>query len=360
MKSPLLTHKAKPVIKSIFNYAFWPAIAGLLIAYIITNHDIGRHAGPHSYASAVSKASISVVNIYTKKKVPRPHPYANHPKIRAMLKGNTLMQLRLESSLGSGVVVSSDGYILTNNHVIADATQIVVLLADGRESPATIIGTDSVTDLAVIKIELDNLHPINLGKPSEAFVGDVVMAIGNPFGVGQTVTQGIISATGRYNVGLNAYDSFLQTDAAINPGNSGGALIDANGDLLGINTAVLDGTNNSVGISFAIPADTAINVMNEILETGTVTRGWLGFQADLVQTEGNLGLFVTEVTGNGPAYVAGIQPGDVIIKMGELSIENTRESLAAVAALAPGEQLDLTIARAQETYNTSIRVGIKP
>ncbi len=347
-------------LKSLINYAFWPAIAGLLIAWVILDQRLHTPSSPGSYAKAVASASPSVVNIYTKKKVTRPHPYANHPQIRAMLRGSTLMQERLESSLGSGVIVSNQGYILTNNHVISGATQIVVLLADGREAPATIIGSDSVTDLAVIKVELDKLHPIELGSPSRAVVGDVVLAIGNPFGVGQTVTQGIISATGRYNVGLSAYDSFLQTDAAINPGNSGGALIDAKGKLLGINTAILDGSSSSVGISFAIPADTAMNVMSEILETGTVTRGWLGFEADLVQIDGQFGLFVKEVTPNSPANQAGLQPLDIVVKMGDLSIENTRESLARVAALQPGEQIDLTFIRQNSAYDTSIRVGVKP
>jgi len=347
------------VTKQLINYALWPIITGLLVAYIFTsNQRIASETT--SYAKAVTAAQNSVVNIYTRKKLARPHPLANHPYFRQMLRGSTLMQTKMESSLGSGVIVSTDGYILTNHHVISAATSIEVLLADGRVSPATIIGIDAETDLAVIKVELEGITPIKLGSPQNARVGDVVLAIGNPFGVGQTVTQGIISATSRFNIGLNPYESFLQTDAAINPGNSGGALIDAKGKLLGINTSVLSGNNNSVGISFAIPADTAMDVLRAILDKGSVVRGWLGFNAELVQAGDQLVFLVTEVAPNGPAGNAGIAPGDIITQLGDIAIEASGRTASEVAQLSPGTVVDITIVRNGQQFTQQLTIGEKP
>jgi len=347
------------VTKKIINYALWPVITGLLAAYIFTSSQ-REGTDTASYAKAVAAAQNSVVNIYTRKKLARPHPLANHPYFRQMLRGSTLMQTKMESSLGSGVIVSTDGYILTNHHVISAATSIEVLLADGRVSPATIIGIDADTDLAVIKVELNDISPIKMGEPQNARVGDVVLAIGNPFGVGQTVTQGIISATSRFNIGLNPYESFLQTDAAINPGNSGGALIDAKGKLLGINTSVLSGNNNSVGISFAIPADTAMDVLREILDSGSVVRGWLGFNAELVQAGDQLAFVVTEVVPQGPAGQAGIVPGDLITQLGMIPIEASGRTASEIAKLTPGTEIEITIVRNSQQLVKPLTIGVRP
>ncbi|MFT4609801.1 MAG: serine protease DegS, partial [Cellvibrionaceae bacterium] len=222
-----------------------------------------------SYANAVSKAAPAVVNISSRKQIDAPrNPLFDDPLFRHFFNSSDVpKQQRMSSALGSGVIINKEGYLLTNFHVIDDAEEIIVTLYDGRLLKAKIVGSDEATDLAVLKINADNIQTIILGDPQSAFIGDIVLAIGNPFNVGQTVTQGIISATGRYGLGLNVYENFIQTDAAINPGNSGGALIDINGRLLGINTAILDRNNDgsSIGIGFAIPADIAVNIMNDII-----------------------------------------------------------------------------------------------
>jgi len=238
---------------------------------------------PTSYADAVAKAAPAVVNIFTRKQVNSlRNPLFDDPLFRHFFNSADVpQQQRMSSALGSGVIINNSGYILTNNHVIAGAEEIIVSLYDGREVRAVVVGSDPETDLAVLKIPFKNLTSITLGEPQTTRVGDVVLAIGNPFSVGQTVTQGIISATGRYGLGSNVYENFLQTDAAINPGNSGGALIDSNGRLLGINTAILNNnqSGSAVGIGFAIPADMAINIMNDIITSGQAIRGWLGIEA---------------------------------------------------------------------------------
>ena len=254
-----------------------------------------------------------------------------------------------ENSLGSGVIVRPDGYILTNNHVIAQADQIVVALHDGRRAEAKVVGTDPDTDLAVIKIELEQL-PVLPFKLSGNEVGDVVLAIGNPFGVGQTVTQGIISATGRSDLGINTYEDFIQTDAAINPGNSGGALIDVAGNLIGVNTAIFSQTGGSLGIGFAIPAKICQQVMNAILKDGRVVRGWLGIS--LLPTERNdvqpkeSGVVVAEVLENGPAAKAGIQRGDKIIKVNNEVITSASHLINFVALQAPNSTVQIEVERA--------------
>ncbi len=327
-------------------------------------------SGPVSYADAVRRASPAVVNIYTTKLQPRPrNPLLNDPLFRRFFESTDQpQQERMQSALGSGVIVSVDGYILTSNHVVDGADQIVVLLADGRHGEAHLVGTDPETDLAVLKVDLPAVTPIPVGNPARSQVGDVVLAIGNPFGVGQTVTQGIISATGRNNLHLTTYQNFIQTDAAINPGNSGGALVDAYGNLLGINSAILDRTGFSVGIGFAIPADTAIKVLEDIVEYGRVIRGWLGIEArqlgrDAAQRIGlepPMGLVITGIYTGGPAHQAGLLPGDVITQINEQVAGDGQASLNLIAAVEPGEPVRLGILRDGKPFTITAVAGIRP
>ena len=276
----------------------------------------------------------------------------------------------MASALGSGVIVNTDGYLLTNYHVIEGAEEIVVLLQDGREAHASLVGTDKDSDLAVLKITLDNLTAIPIGSPNDIEVGDVALAIGNPFGVGQTVTQGIISAKGRFGLGLNLYENFIQTDAAINPGSSGGALVDAYGNLVGINTAVLDksGSGNSVGIGFAIPADTAISALNDIVEHGRVVRGWLGIEARPLSPQqieaagaGNLnGMIISAIYSNGPAHKAGLLPGDVITHINQQPVSDGRLSMLQVAQIPPGEDITIKVMRGGTPIELKATMGTRP
>lgn len=324
--------------------------------------DTSRSGGVVSYSSAVKVAAPAVVNIFTTQKVKQNHPLLNDPVFREFF-GNNIpeAQSENENSLGSGVIVRPDGYILTNNHVIEQAEQIVVGLHDGRRAVAKVIGTDPDTDLAVIKIELDQL-PVLPFKLSGNEVGDVVLAIGNPFGVGQTVTQGIISATGRSDLGINTYEDFIQTDAAINPGNSGGALIDVAGNLIGVNTAIFSQSGGSMGIGFAIPAKICQQVMNSILKDGRVIRGWLGIylvppeQEDILKPREN-GVVVADVTKNGPAAIAGLQVGDRIIKVNGEEITSTSHLINYVALQAPNSKIKITVIRKEQTVEMEVVVG---
>ena len=330
-------------------------------------------SGPESYASAVNLAGPAVVNIYTRKTVSqRRHPLYNHPLYRRLLDNmNVPQQERMQSNLGSGVIVDENGYVLTNFHVISGAEQIAVVLADGREARVELVGADADFDLAVLKIDLPSLTAIEVGDPDKAQVGDVVLAIGNPFGVGQTVTQGIISATGRDlgNTGVGGYlQNFLQTDAAINPGNSGGALVDARGKLLGINTSVLDQSGTISGISFAIPSNIALKILQDILEFGRVVPGWLGIEAQnlnpLLARSFNLtstnGVIVTAIYKEGPAHQAGLKPGDVITHINANPINDGKHGNAAMATLRPGEVVTITYVRDGETRTTRATVSEKP
>ena len=276
----------------------WPLLAGVLIALLIIQRypqwvglpslDVNLQQapqtnyvqqGPVTYADAVVRAAPAVANLYTTKVVNRnARPLFEDPQFRHFFGNNAPKQKRMESSLGSAVLMSPEGYLLTNNHVVLNADQIVVALKDGRETLARVIGSDPETDLAVLKIDLKNLPAITIGRSDTLRIGDIALAIGNPFGVGQTTTMGIISATGRNQLGLNNYEDFIQTDAAINPGNSGGALVDANGNLTGINTAIFTKSGGSQGIGFAIPINLAMEVMKSIIEHGQVIRGWLGIE----------------------------------------------------------------------------------
>lgn len=322
-----------------------------------------RTGGVVSYSAAVKVAAPAVVNIFTTQKIKQNHPLLNDPAFREFF-GNQIPeqnQNQNENSLGSGVIVRPDGYILTNNHVIAQADQIVVALQDGRRAEATVIGTDPDTDLAVIKIELKEL-PVLPFKLSGNEVGDVVLAIGNPFGVGQTVTQGIISATGRSDLGINTYEDFIQTDAAINPGNSGGALIDVAGNLIGVNTAIFSQSGGSLGIGFAIPAKICQQILNSILKDGRVIRGWMGIslvpptQADVLQPR-QPGVVVADVLKKGPAAEAGIKVGDRIVKVNNEDITSTSHLINYVALQAPNTDIQVEVIRGEQTVNLTVKVG---
>lgn len=322
-----------------------------------------RTGGVVSYSAAVKVAAPAVVNIFTTQKVKQlDHPLLNDPVYREFF-GNQIpdQSNQNENSLGSGVIVRPDGYILTNNHVIAQAEQIVVALHDGRRAEARVVGTDPDTDLAVIKIEMDQL-PVLPFKLSGNEVGDVVLAIGNPFGVGQTVTQGIISATGRSDLGINTYEDFIQTDAAINPGNSGGALIDVAGNLIGVNTAIFSQSGGSLGIGFAIPAKVCQQVLNSILKDGRVVRGWLGISLLPIQQENILdprvnGVVVADVIREGPAAKAGLKRGDKIIKVNNELITSTSHLINYVAQQVPLSTMQIDLERDGKAMTLPVQVG---
>ena len=324
-----------------------------------------RTGGVVSYSAAVKVAAPAVVNIFTTQKVKQlDHPLLNDPAFREFF-GNQIpdqfSQNKNENSLGSGVIVRPDGYILTNNHVIAQADQIVVALQDGRRAVAKVIGTDPDTDLAVIKIELEKL-PVLPFKLSGNEVGDVVLAIGNPFGVGQTVTQGIVSATGRSDLGINTYEDFIQTDAAINPGNSGGALIDVAGNLIGVNTAIFSQSGGSLGIGFAIPARICQQVLNSILKDGRVVRGWLGIsllpveQVNILEPKGP-GVVVADVLKMGPAAKAGLKKGDKIVKVNDEVITSTSHLINFVALQPPNSTIQISLERDGKSLDVAVVVG---
>lgn len=319
---------------------------------------------PGSLAAAAQKAMPAVVSINTSKEVR--HPRSNDPWFQFFF--GQQLGTQQQAGLGSGVIVSPDGYILTNNHVVENADQIEVTLADGRQASATIIGTDPETDLAVLKIALDKLPVIVIGNSDHAVVGDTVLAIGNPFGVGQTVTSGIVSALGRSELGINTFENFIQTDAAINPGNSGGALVDVHGNLLGINTAIYSRSGGSMGIGFAIPVSTAKIVMDGLVKDGKVTRGWIGVEPnelspELAETFGikaAQGVIITGVLQAGPAAKAGMLPGDVIVEIDGNSVRNVAEMMTAVAALAPGNNAEFGILRGHESLTLHISPAVRP
>ncbi len=302
-----------------------------------------------SLSAAARAAAPAVVSISTSKAVR--HPHAQEPWFRFFF--GERPEFQPQAGLGSGVIVSPAGYILTNNHVVEEADEILVQLSDGRQAPAQVIGTDPDTDLAVLRIALPDLPVIVLGRSESLEVGDRVLAIGNPFGVGQTVTAGIVSALGRSQLGINTFENFVQTDAAINPGNSGGALVDAEGHLVGINTAIYSRSGGSMGIGFAIPMATAREVMEAIVRDGAVTRGWIGVEPQELTPElaehfgvpQASGVIVTGVLQDGPAANAGIRPGDVIGRVEQTPIRDVAGLLAAVAALKPGTPAELEVQR---------------
>jgi len=319
---------------------------------------------PGSFRAASKIASAAVVSINTIKAADR-NRQSNDPWFRFFFgdQGN-----QPQSGLGSGVILSAEGYILTNNHVVEAADEIEVILQDSRKVRGKLIGTDPDSDLAILKISLDRLPVITLGNSDALQVGDQVLAIGNPFGVGQTVTSGIVSALGRNQLGINTFENFIQTDAAINPGNSGGALVDVNGHLMGINTAIYSRSGGSMGIGFAIPVNTAKLVLEAIVKDGVVRRGWIGVEPadlspELMETFGvraNNGVLITGVLQNGPAAQSGIRPGDVIVEVAGKSIANVSELLTNVAALKPGEPAKFRVQRRDDAVDLTVTPGLRP
>jgi serine protease DegQ len=323
--------------------------------------------GADGYRDAAGRAMPAVVNILTSKAMRESHPLLKDPFFRRFF-GDKLPPDEQMASLGSGVIVSSDGYILTNYHVVEAADEIEVGLADGRKAQARIVGTDPETDLAVIRIKEGNLPVMVLGHADEARVGDVVLAIGNPFGVGQTVTMGIISALGRNNLHINHFENFIQTDAAINFGNSGGALVDTHGNLLGINSAIYSQTGGSVGIGFAIPVSTAKTVLENIIQHGQVVRGWIGVESQDITPEladsfglgKSSGAIIAGVVSGGPADRAGIRPGDILLTVDGKQVSNTNDMLNLIAQLEPERKTRMTVMRKNRQATLDVVVGKRP
>jgi serine protease DegQ len=320
-----------------------------------------------SYRLAAGRAMPAVVNILTSKALREAHPLLKDPFFRRFF-GDKLPPDEQLASLGSGVIVSADGYILTNFHVVEAADEIEVGLADGRKARAEMVGTDPETDLAVVRIKERNLPVMVLGQPEAARVGDVVLAIGNPFGVGQTVTMGIISALGRNNLHINHFENFIQTDAAINFGNSGGALVDTNGNLLGINSAIYSQTGGSVGIGFAIPVSTAKTVLEAIIAHGQVVRGWIGVESQDITPEladsfglgRQNGAIIAGVVRGGPADRAGIRPGDILLTVDGKAITSTSDMLNFIAQLTPDRKAKMTVMRKNRQSTLDVLIGKRP
>ena len=323
-----------------------------------------------SYAAAVARAAPAVVNVYTTKQVREPLAPSLNDLDPARLFGDRLGLSRRKkaTTLGSGVIVRGDGYILTNFHVIEAADAIQVALNDGRQAKAEVVGADPDSDLAVLKIQLPNLASITFNGNHELKVGDVVLAIGNPFGVGQTTTLGIVSALGRNRLGINTYENFIQTDAAINPGNSGGALVDAYGQLVGINTAIYSESGGSLGIGFAIPAKTAHTIMEQIIATGSVTRGWLGLEPQDITPElarafklkHSEGVIVADVLRDGPAWKGGVRVGDIVLKLNDQPVEDSQGFLNQIAPQEPGANVDLSVLRSGKPLHIQVKTGTRP
>lgn len=325
--------------------------------------------GAVSYADSVEQAAPAVVNIYSTKVIQqRPNPLMEDPLFRKFFGDLTVPRQRLQNSLGSGVIVSSQGYVLTNNHVTAEADEVLVALNDGRSARATLVGNDPESDLAVLRIDLPNLPSITINQTDRLRVGDVVLAIGNPFGVGQAVTQGIVSATRRNQLGINTFEDFIQTDAAINPGNSGGALTNAYGQLVGINTAIYSRSGGSQGIGFAIPMSIAKKVMDEIISYGHAVRGWLGIEpqdltARLAESFGLkdvTGVIVAGVLSGGPADRAGIRRGDIITHIAGTAISDGQTALSIISTTTPGTSVEVQLIRNGAATTTQAVVAQRP
>jgi Do/DeqQ family serine protease len=330
-------------------------------------------ARPSSYADAANRAMPAVVNVFSSKEVkvdPRTHPFLDDPVFRRFF-GDMFDKddSQRASSLGSGVIVSPAGFILTNNHVIESADSVQVALSDGRSLDAKVIGTDPETDLAVVKVETrEPLPAITLGSDEGLRVGDVVLAIGNPFGVGQTVTMGIVSAVGRTGLGINTFENFIQTDAAINQGNSGGALVDTTGNLVGVNSAILSRTGGSIGIGFAIPVSTARQVLEQIIASGSVTRGFIGVEAQEITPElvesfklpASHGALIAGVQKGGPAERAGVKPGDVLLAVNGKAVADPQGMLNVVAALQPGTKVPLKLRREARDVEVEVEIEKRP
>ena len=318
------------------------------------------------YSEAAARATPSVVSIVASRPA-NPNPHRGDPRFRRFF-GDEDPSANMQMGLGSGVIVAPEGYLLTNNHVVEGATDIEVQLADGRAADARVVGTDPDTDLAVLKIDLDRLPVAHLGSVTGLRVGDLVLAIGNPYNFGQTVTAGIVSALGRNRLGLSTFENFIQTDASINPGNSGGALVDLQGSLVGINTAIFSNRGGNTGIGFAIPVDTARQVLDSLVRTGEVQRGWLGVEQreltpEFARSFGvpvEHGVLISGVLKDGPASKGGVKPGDVVLRIDDQPVASTAELLAAVAALAPDSDAVLTVQRGDEQLALTLKVGRRP
>lgn len=300
-----------------------------------------------SFADAVNKASPSVVTIYTQKSV--------KSKSETQTESN-------QANLGSGVIITKNGLIITNSHVIKDAENILVHLSDGRSSSAIVVGEDKETDIAVLKIPFRNLQNMQVRSSDDLNVGDVVLAIGNPLNVGQTVTMGIISATGRNRVGINTYENFIQTDASINPGNSGGALINTQGEMIGLNTAIFSQSGGSQGIGFAIPMNLVLDIMQELLEYGRISRGWFGVNgADYIQDGSTItGVYITDVFVNSPAYLAGLKPNDIITHINNEKILHVRDVVDEVASFKPGSNVLVAGIRDGDAFTANLLITERP
>ena len=356
---------------------FWPTLAGIFAAVIVLDRWVltepevaSRDSAVKSYSEAVARATPSVVNIYTAKLVEsRRSPRLNDPLLRRFL-GTSGSRQRVERSLGSGVILTGEGHIITNNHVIADADAIQVLLHDGRSATAQAIGSDPATDLAVLQIDLPALTPIELADSDQAQVGDVVLAIGNPYGFGHSVSQGIISGLGRYGLQFSDYENYIQTDASIHLGSSGGALINAGGELLGINTLIYTANgegakSTGIGINLATPANLAQFVLEDLVNYGTVVRGWLGVSVEFLQTPEALAsqqqaLVVSGLAESGPAARAGLRIGDVISAINGSTVNDGRVTMHQIARLRPGEVVTIEVERAQERVELQAVVGTRP
>jgi Do/DeqQ family serine protease len=325
-------------------------------------------ASPGSLAAAAQRASPAVVSIGASK-APTGSPHADDPWLRFFFGQRGAPQgQEPQRGLGSGVIVAPEGYLITNHHVVDGADEIEVQLADGRSAQARLVGTDPESDVALLKIDLPRLPAVVFGNSDRLQVGDTVLAIGNPFGVGQTVTSGIVSALDRRGLGLNVFENFIQTDAAINPGNSGGALVDASGNLVGINTAIFSRSGGSLGIGFAIPATTARLVMESLIKDGRVVRGWIGVEpreltpemAETLRLPVRSGVLITGVLRDGPASSGGLQPGDVVVRIGERNVTSTADLLSAVAALPPGSNAAIGVQRGDKALDLTVKVAQRP
>ena len=359
-------------VVSTFRPEWLPSRAGSQMAVVQqapTTGPLPQAARVGSFHDAVQRAAPSVVNIFTSKEVRSPrHPLLNDPLFRRFFGGEPPDEAQRAASLGSGVIVSASGYLLTNHHVVEAADEIEVALADGKKLLAKVVGNDPETDLAVLRVDAEGLPAITFGSSEALRVGDVVLAIGNPFGVGQTVTSGIVSALGRTGLGINTFENFIQTDAAINPGNSGGALVDAGGNLVGINTAIFSRSGGSMGIGFAIPVSTAKMVLEQIVRTGAVTRGWIGVEvqeitpliAESFRLGAGGGALVAGVLRGGPADKAGVKPGDVLVEIEGRPVADPSSMLNLIAALPPGAPARMKFKRQGKDVAASITIGRRP
>ncbi|MDF1818920.1 MAG: trypsin-like peptidase domain-containing protein [Immundisolibacteraceae bacterium] len=371
---------ASPLLRFGLQATIAGLVAGLLILWAMSGNDetisadqpplsLTRQPWQTSFNQAVKQAGPGVVNIYSSKTIKRRlHPLLDNPLFQQFFGGPQVPRERIQSSLGSGVLVSADGYVLTNNHVIAGADEIKVALNDGRSAQAQLIGSDPGTDLALLEIDLPDLTSLKFGQSDQLLVGDVVLAIGNPFGVGQTVTMGIVSATGRQHLGINTFEDFIQTDAAINPGNSGGALVNPAGELVGINTAIYSQSGGSQGIGFAVPAALAQRILDQLVNNGRVVRGWLGLELqnidrDLATSFGLKslqGVIVAGVYRNTPAHQLGLRPGDIITAIDGINMNNANQALNTISGLVPEQTVAVTFLRRGKQLEIELAVIERP